>query len=225
MKLVYSLNDIKNDLKTGDLILFDSRNKFPLSWFDSLIKFFTSSNYNHIAMVLKDPHFLANKQSGTTSEMFDGVFVWESSWEGEPDPQDGKVKLGVQVTALEQVLKSNGGTAFIRKLECSQELYDKTFTEENLLKIHDIIYDKPYDLNPLDWISALFRVNFYPKKTDTFWCSALVGIIYSKLEIMQEYTDWTIMRPSDFSLEDKNKNINLNEGFKLSDYQIEILGQ
>ena len=92
--------------------------------------------------------------------MFDGVFVWESSWEGEPDPQDGKVKLGVQVTSLEQVLKSNGGTAFIRKLECSQGLYDKTFTEENLLKIHDIIYDKPYDLNPLDWISALFRVNF-----------------------------------------------------------------
>ena len=55
MKLVYSLNDIKNDLRTGDLILFDSRNKFPLSWFDSLIKFFTSSNYNHIAMVLKTP--------------------------------------------------------------------------------------------------------------------------------------------------------------------------
>ena len=63
---------------------------------------------------------------------------------------------------------------------------------------------------PQDWIEALFRKDSNPQKTDRFWCSALVGIIYNKLGIIQEYTDWTIMRPSDFSVESNNEYINFN---------------
>lgn len=225
MKVVYKLDEIKDTLRTGDLILFDSRASYPLRIFDWLVKAFTSSNYNHIAMVLKDPYFLAEVNQGVDKEMFKGIFVWESSWEGEPDPQDGKVKLGVQVTELQQVLKSNGGTAYIRKLSCPLEQYEKTFTDGNLKNIHKIVYDKPYDINPIDWISALFRVNFTPKKISTFWCSALVGVIYNKLGIIKDNIDWTIMRPSDFSLEDKNKHIIFNENFQLAEYQIQILGE
>ena len=33
------------------------------------------------------------------------------------------------------------------------------------------------------------------------------------------------MRPSDFSLEDKNKHIIFNENFQLAEYQIQILGE
>ena len=223
MRVIYNVNDIKDELRTGDLILFDSRSSYPLKLLDWAVKFFTNSNYNHIAMVLKDPYFLADLHPGASKEMFEGLFVWESSWEGEPDPQDGKVKLGVQVTDLEQVLKSNGGTAYIRKLICPKILYDNTFTDDNLKNIHKLVYDKPYDVNPIDWISALFRVNFTPKKENTFWCSALIGVIYNKLKIIKDNIDWTIMRPSDFSLEDKNKHIEFNEGFNLSEYQIQIL--
>lgn len=223
MKLIYNFENIKDTLKTGDLILFDSRASYPLRIFDWLVKFFTNSNYNHIAMVLKDPYFLDEVNEGTSKDMFKGLFVWESSWEGEPDPQDGKVKLGVQVTDLEQVLKSNGGTAYIRRLNISAKNHSEIFSDENLIKIHKIIYDKPYDINPIDWISALFRVNFTPKKENTFWCSALIGIIYNKLGIIKENIDWTIMRPSDFSLEDKSKHIIFNDDFSLSDFQIQIL--
>ena len=55
-------------------------------------------------------------------------------WEGEPDPQVGKVKLGVQLTPLEEVIKNNKGKFFIRKIVCEDELYDKTFSQENLEK-------------------------------------------------------------------------------------------
>ena len=127
MKLVYNFDNIKDTLKTGDIILFDSRASYPLRIFDWLVKLFANSNYNHIAMILKDPYFLADVNSGTSKEMFKGLFVWESSWEGEPDPQDGKIKLGVQVTELEQVLKSNGGTAYIRRLNISKNNYDTIF--------------------------------------------------------------------------------------------------
>nr|QFG74432.1 MAG: hypothetical protein [Megaviridae environmental sample] len=210
------------DLKTGDLILFDSRKSCPLNWLDRGIRFFTNSNYNHIGLVLKDPFFLAKKHNCGT-ELFEGLFIWESSFEASPDPQDGKVKLGVQITKLDQALKNNGGTAFIRRLKCTDEQYKETFTEEALCQIHNLVYDKPYDINPLDWIKALFRLNFSPQKDDTYWCSALVGVIYSRLGIIDSNLDWSIMRPSDFSLEDKEQHLSFRQGFKLDDHQTHIL--
>jgi hypothetical protein len=215
------MEELKKQIRTGDLILFDSKNTGIFSIFDSAIKFFTGSNYNHVAMVLKNPTFMAETYN-LPIENFTGYFVWESSWEGEPDPQDNKIKLGVQLTPLEEVIRNNKGKFFIRKLECSEELYKKTFTNENLVKIHEVVYDKMYDINPLDWVGALFRKDYKPKKTDRFWCSALMGIIYNKLEIISDTIDWSILRPSDFSIEDKNKHLEFNEGFKMGVEQIEF---
>jgi len=82
------------------------------------------------------------------------------------------------------------------------------------------VYDKPYDINPRDWIEALFRKDDDPQKPDRFWCSALVGYIYTKLGILHETTDWSILRPSDFSLESHDKYISFNNGFKLDNKQI-----
>tara|TARA_Y100000590_G_C15733267_1_gene1017789 strand:- start:2840 stop:3493 length:654 start_codon:yes stop_codon:yes gene_type:complete len=215
------MEELKKQIRTGDILLFNSKSNSILSSFDFLIRCFTKSNYNHIAMVLVNPTFMA-KTCNLPEDNFMGHFVWESSWEGTPDPQDGKIKLGVQLTPLEEVINNNKGQVFIRKLECSDELYKKTFTNENLEQIHKIVYDKIYDINPIDWIGALLRKDFKPKKTDRFWCSALIGIIYSELKIILETIDWSIMRPSDFSIEDKNKHIEFNAGFKLSDDQIEF---
>ena len=35
-----------------------------------------------------------------------GYYVWESGWEGTPDPQDGKVKFGVQITPFEEIFQN-----------------------------------------------------------------------------------------------------------------------
>ena len=50
-----------------------------------MIEFSTHSNFSHIGMIVKDPTFISPSLKGT--------FVWESGWEGEYDPQDGKIKL------------------------------------------------------------------------------------------------------------------------------------
>jgi len=34
----------------------------------------------------------------------EGLYIWESSWEDNPDPQDGKRKLGVQITPIKEVI-------------------------------------------------------------------------------------------------------------------------
>jgi len=205
---------IKEDLRTGDLILFHSKDRGLLGVFNSLIEYFTGSPYDHVGMILKDPIYL--------NEKLTGLYVWESGLEYNPDAL--KYKLGVQITPLEEILQSNNnGSAYIRKIKCTDELYNSTFTEDTLKEIRDAVHNKPYDINPKDWILALFRMDTEPQKTTRFWCSALVGYIYTKLGILEENTDWSILRPSDFSLESRDKYINYKDGFKLDDEQIEII--
>ena len=198
------------DLKTGDLLLFNSHSSsfFSLS---SLIKWGTHSNYTHVAMVLKDPSFIHPCLKGT--------FVWESSWEGTPDPQDGKVKLGVQITPIKEMIDSFGTqNVFVRKIECDETL----FSPETLSEVHKIVYDKPYDIVPADWIEALFRKDAEPQKTDRFWCSALVGYIYTKCGILDANTDWSILRPSDFSLTAEHLDFTSNAKLSNSESKLTI---
>ncbi len=194
------------ELKTGDILLFNSHSSSLLS---SLIRWGTHSNYTHVAMVLKDPTFIHPCLKGT--------FVWESSWEGAPDPQDGKVKLGVQITPLQEIIDSYGSqNIFVRKIDCNEN----SFSKDRLKYIHSVVYDKPYDVFPLDWIGALFRKDTTPQKTDRFWCSALVGYIYTQCGILEPETDWSILRPSDFSI--AGEKLNFYDNAKLGDCETRI---
>jgi len=198
-----------NNLKTGDLIFFTGHTQGWLKYFSSLIEYTTHSNYSHIGMILKDPTFLSPSLKGT--------YVWESGWEGEYDPQDNKIKLGVQITPLREILENfSNSKAIIRKINCPP----LTFTDEKLREIHTTVYDKPYDVIPKDWIQAFFRKDGEPQKTDRFWCSALVGYIYTKCGILKSDTDWSILRPSDFSLD--GQLLNLNDGYNLSNTETRI---
>ena len=44
------MDKLKKEVRTGDILLFNSKSNGILSKFDFLIKFFTKSNYNHIAI-------------------------------------------------------------------------------------------------------------------------------------------------------------------------------
>lgn len=199
------------ELNTGDLLLFNDKTTSVFRYFTDLIKWGTHSNYTHVAMVLKDPTFIHPSLTGT--------YVWESSYEGKPDPQDGKVKLGVQITPLSEILesyrKTNSGI-YVRKL-----IKDRNpFTVEKLTQIHDVVYDKPYDIVPTDWIGALFKKDSEPQKTSRFWCSALVGYIYTQAGILPAETDWSILTPADFSLD--GQTVIPCSGFKLDSVQTKI---
>lgn len=189
MKLFNTESDIST-LNTGDLLLFAGKCPGALGLLDKAISYFTQSPYTHVAVVLKDPVFI--------HPSLKGLYVWESGWEnGNLDPQDDKAKLGVQITPLYEILDSykNNGCVYYRKIIKGREL----FTPEKLLDIHKVVYDKPYDINPMDWVGAITRTDSTPQKTSRFWCSALVAYIYTKLGILPNETDWSITRPCDFS--------------------------
>lgn len=197
------------NLKTGDLFLFSGHTDGWLQWFSDLIKYSTHSNYSHVAMVVKDPSFV--------DPPLKGVYLWESGWEGKPDPQDNKIKLGVQLTPLQEILDNyKGSRVLLRTVECDNQLFNKDI----LSYIHNIVYNKPYDICPKDWFEALLRKDSQPQKTNRFWCSALVGYLYTKCGILKCETDWSILRPSDFSIDDEK--LDFNHGCKLSDMEILI---
>ena len=183
-----------DQLQTGDILLITDSSKGIFNYFLDMIKYATHSNYTHIAFVVRDPQFI--------EKPLKGVYLWESSFEGTPDPQDGKIKLGVQLTEIHEIKKNYGGAKFfVRKPK-----YYNVFTTEKLKEIHETVYDAPYDINVMDWIYAFFRKDKQPQKTSRFWCSALVGYILTKCGILKEDTDWSIMYPSDFSLSGENLN-------------------
>jgi len=180
------------NLKTGDLLLFDNEDYSGFGSLSYLIKRITKSNISHIAMVLKDPDFI--------HPSLKGYYVWESGWEEKPDPQDGKVKFGVQITPFHEIYgsyKKTNSFIYLRRVKCDTNLFSK----ENLEKVHKIVYDKKYDINPLDWIKGIEKKDNNPQKTNSFWCSALIGYIYTKCGLLDPTTDWNILRPSNFTIE------------------------
>ena len=202
------------ELKTGDLILFGGKRNYNnwLSYLSSFVKYTTSSFVTHVGIILKDPTFLNKALKGT--------YVWESGWEGTPDLQDGKIKLGVQITPLDEIIKSSNElniSLLVRPINYSGVT---PFNDTKLKEIHNVVYDKPYDIIPKDWIEALLRKDSEPQKTDRFWCSALVGYIYTQVGILKEDTDWSILRPSDFSLE--SEFLNIHKGFSFEECETKI---
>ena len=186
----------QHDLKTGDLLFFDNEGCGCMSLCSCLIKKCTRSNITHIAMVVKDPDFLDPPPKG--SGPLQGLYVWESNWEGTPDPQDGKIKLGVQITPLQEICESymnSNSPMYVRRINCDPSYFSTPILRE----IHKVVHNKMYDIIPLDWIKAIVREDANPQKTDRFWCSALVGYIYTECSILPSYTDWSILRPSDFA--------------------------
>jgi hypothetical protein len=197
-------------LKTGDIVLFNYLASGCFGYFTKCIKWGTHSNYSHIGMILRDPIYIKPNLKG--------LFLWESSWEGLPDPQDSKIKLGVQITPLEEVLKEydGNGHAFARQIACDKN----TFNDKIMKKIHNVVYDKPYDIVPKDWTEAFFKKDDNPQKTDRFFCSALVGYIYTQVGILKKDTDWSILAPNDFSLDGEDLIFNGNNRLLSVEYEI-----
>jgi hypothetical protein len=84
-----------------------------------------------------------------------------------------------------------------------------------------LVYNKPYDIVPLDWVEALIQKDIHPQKTDRFWCSALVAYIYTMCGILDKDTDWSIGRPSEFSLSSEG-SLKYNENYNLENTMTKI---
>ena len=201
------------NLKTGDLLLFDCTNTCGSGFISYLIKKVTRSNISHIGMVLKDPDFI--------DPSLKGYYIWESGYEGIKDPQDERIKFGVQITPFHEKYNSykEEGRIYVRRVNCNPLF----FSNKNLTEIHKIVYNKRYDVNIIDWIEGIEHKDREPQKTNRFWCSALVGYIYTKCGLLDPETDWSILRPSDFTTTYSNDSLQFINNATLDDTEEQIL--
>ena len=69
-------------------------------------------------MILKDPDFL--------DKPLKGYYLWHSDWTGIPDPQDGKRKLGVQITPIGEIFneyKKTNSHIYYRSIKTDKNLF------------------------------------------------------------------------------------------------------
>jgi len=134
--------NLLDQLQTGDLLLF--RGSGIIS---KVVECFGTSRYSHVGMIVRNPSFIH-------PELEDGLYVLESSWNHTPDAEDHQIKLGVQLHKLSDVIPEFAkGSTYIRRVYCerNKDFYDA------LKRAHDVVHNKPYDENPMDWIRAKYN--------------------------------------------------------------------
>lgn len=195
-----TLDQLEQTLRTGDILLCDDLQYGSWGLFSWLIKFATKSDFSHIGMIVKDPDF--------TETPLKGTFVWTSGISDVPDPEDKQKKFGVQFIPFKHFIQTYGGKIFLRRIHFElPEEYHTIFNTNILKQIHQVVYDKPYDVVITDWIEAYCKKDPKPQKTSRFFCSALIGYIYTKLTLLDENTDWSILYPNFFSSENKSLSL------------------
>lgn len=172
-----------NNLKTGDLVLFESHSgNCLMRSFDNIIRWWTGEPYSHCGIIIVDPPWeqKTNKRN---------VFVWDSSLHDIADPIDKKIKFGVALVPFEHYYKS-GDILYIRKPE--NTLIYNYFSDEFLEQIYNQVYHDPYDIRPGVWLEGMLQIPTYTTDTTTFWCSAFLQYILTSAGILQK----TSIRPS-----------------------------
>jgi len=185
-----------DDLDTGDILLCCGKDCISKA-----IEYFTGSKISHVAMVLNNPKYINNS--------LNGLFVLQTTISKNMDLDDNCIKSGVQLISLDELLNEYN-TIYVRRLYMNKN-------EDFNRKIKDTYFsikNKPYDTDLFDWLKADLNIHiFNEKKTNTFWCSALLTYIYIKLDLLYNDIDWTIVKPSQLSSNDKNKLYFINSTF------------
>jgi len=188
------------DLQTGDILLMGTKN----FWVSKIVESATNSQWSHVGMVLKDPTWI--------DPTLQGYYFWQSGMENFPDVENKKNKFGVRLDDLVEILNVYDGYVSVRKLKVPTPIPDMI---QKLKEIHTVVHGKTYDLDILDFLGTTEEVETsnswfsrWSKKTNHFFCSALVAYIYCKLGLLPKDTEWGKCEPKTFS--DQNTDLKLD---------------
>lgn len=173
-------SEIRNKLKTGDIILFSGKGLISAG-----IMAMTRSPWSHVGMVLKLPEY-------------DFIVIWESTTLSKAkDLRSDSFKKGVQIVPLSERFKGYDGKAAVRRLldadldgsetdalmEFRKEVAGRDY-EEDKLELFNSAWDGPFGGNEED-LSSLF-------------CSELVAEAYQRMGLLPEEKPSNEYTPADF---------------------------
>lgn len=185
-------SELFDKLDNFDIMLFNGQN----FWFSYVVEWTTWSQFSHIGIVLKSPTWLHPSLTGT--------YLLESGEEDIPDAVTHKLKFGVQITSLEHVIKNYTGNIYYRKLISVPYTENPNHYYDVLKRIYDMIENKPYDDTPLDLIRIALHLKLGDcRRTNSFFCSALVSFIFTQLGVLPSDIQWDLIEPKDYDTKGK----------------------
>lgn len=164
---VYTFDEIKDSLQTGDILLFNGQGMFSL-----LTQIATLSPWSHVGTVIRCEHIKTpydgkwKKERTVKNNQKDCLYLWHSNASelSIPDAITNQVKKGVQLTPLEVALRLYRGNVFVRRLvhkidgigcrrECTEKFHKfmretvvKPYTQD-ISRLFFAVYDGPFGTN------------------------------------------------------------------------------
>ncbi len=179
MEVSYSA--IRDDLKTGDIVLFSGKGGFS-----DIIKYGTLSKFSHVGMVLRIPEY-------------DFLTVWESTTLVDiKDLELNRPHKGVQLVPLsDRVQKYSGGIA-IRKLQGPELPVDSL---RNLMALRKELRGKRYESDKIELIKSAYDGFLGNNSEDlsSIFCSELVAEAYQSLGLLDPNKPSNEYTPADFT--------------------------
>ena len=181
-------------LHTGDVLLFEDTSGY---WFSTLVKWFTGSVYSHAAVVLSNPTYIDKTLNYTC--------MLESGFESFPDVENGQTKGGVQIVDLAEKIQTYEGHVWVRRLRTKVHQID---IDREVAELHSTFHNKPYDWNPADLLKTVLQIkDSQDQRTNSFFCSALVAYLYTKLGFLSKDELWDLDTPKLLASSDFNKRL------------------
>jgi len=190
------------EYNTGDLILFSGS-----SILDLAVRYCSKSSYSHCGIILNSPVYIDPKLVG--------IYFIESTLSEIPDVEDGKIKFGVTLHLLSDILSEHaaaGDKAFLRKVSGIDVKSDSII--EKIKTVYNSTQNIPYDIDVTEWLIAKDAVDapdidsflnhhFLPKdetqRTASMWCSEFAGFFYTSVGVLDPNTPWGLLAPKHFS--------------------------
>ena len=177
----YTYNQLRPELKTGDIILFSGKGGISAG-----IKWITLSRWSHVGMIVVLPEY-------------NFVTVWESTTLSSLVDLDTKVpRKGVQLVPLSLRVEDYPGDIAVRQLR------DVTFDEQalrQLMALRREFVGREYEQDKIELIKAAYDGPFGRNTEDltSLFCSELVAETYQRLGLLDEGKPSNEYTPADFS--------------------------
>lgn len=173
-------NDIRDDLQTGDIVLFDGR-----GFISRLIQIGSGSRWSHIGMVVR-------------SKDMDLMLLWESTGLSKSrDIRDGKLKKGVQLVSLSSRIETSKGNIAVRQYQGDMNYRALRAFKDFRLETRNV----PYERNLWELIFSLLDFSWLaPNKPSlsSLFCSELVAEALKRMKIMKDEHPSNEFVPADF---------------------------
>ncbi len=173
-------DDIRNDLKTGDMVLFSGG-----GFVSRIIQMYTRSKWSHVGLIVKD-------------EWFDMLLLWESTTLSKIKTVHGNIRQGVAIRPLSEVIANYDGVVGVRRL--SKPLTD--LQQLTIAELRKEFKGRSYEKSKSELFKSAYDFIGGKNEEDlsSLFCSELVAEAYQRVELFTENVPSNEYTPADLAI-------------------------